>query len=162
MLGYTGAGKTTAAEIIAQLTGAIHLASDRMRLDIFKKTQLSRQEHQQLYKTIDKKTEELLAAGKSIIYDANLNKLAYREEKYAIAKRTNAKVVLIWVKVTKPLAKLRATKSQDSERRPLGNLGEETFERVVAETEQPSESEKPIELDGMDVTQASVKQALKI
>ncbi|HYF96946.1 MAG TPA: AAA family ATPase, partial [Patescibacteria group bacterium] len=87
MLGYPGAGKTTVSEILARLTGAIHLNSDNLRLRAFNPPQFNKSEHTSLYATLDYLSEIILKSGKSVIYDANLNKYEYRKEKYDICTK---------------------------------------------------------------------------
>ena len=118
MLGYPGAGKTTTAEIIAKLTGAVHLASDRLRLELFPNPQFTEAEHETVYKVLNQRTNRLLSKGQSVIYDANLNRYAYRAEKYNICRGTGSRPVLIWVRVDRALAKQRAMDNDDVHRRP--------------------------------------------
>ncbi len=162
MLGYPGAGKTTTAEAMAELTGAVHLASDRIRLQKFPQPQFTPEEHQQLYAAIDKQTEDLLRSGKSVIYDANLNRYIHRQEKYDICQRTGARAILLWVRADQSLAKQRATQEADSDpRRPYGNLDVPTFDRLVNEIEPPLPSEPVIEIDGTKVTLEYVAERLR-
>lgn len=163
MLGYPGAGKTTVAENIARLTGAVHLASDRKRLEMFPKPEFTHEEHDALYQAIDEQTKSLLLEGKSVIYDANLNRFIHRQQKYEICKQTNAQAVLVWVRVDKAIAKKRATQDgHNDHRRLFGNLDESTFERLVQEIEPPHDDEPVIQLDGTRITEAYVKQALQL
>src|SRR5215207_7043841 len=90
MFGYPGAGKTTTAEAIATLTGAVHLSSDKVRLELFPRPAFSQAEHDALYKTLNLRTEELLRQGKDVVYDANLNRYQHRKEKYDICQQTGA------------------------------------------------------------------------
>ena len=66
MFGYPGAGKTTVAKIIEQLTGATHLSSDEERVRLFSRPDFSQTEHEKLYDTLDRETESLLADGKDV------------------------------------------------------------------------------------------------
>ncbi len=161
MLGYPGAGKTTTAEMIARLTGAVHLASDRIRLELFPHPQFSPKEHQHLYNFIDQRTEELLRTGHSVIYDANLNHYIHRQEKYAICKRIGAQPVLLWVQVDENLARQRATKDGNGDdKRPYGNLDGSTFTRLVREIEPPAPNEPYLIVDGTKVSEPYIKELL--
>ena len=163
MLGYPGAGKTTTAEIIARLTGAVHLASDKIRLEMFPNPEFTPQEHATLYKAIDEQTEQLLQEGKSVIYDANLNRYQHRKEKYDICVQVGAKPLLVWVQADEELAKQRATQnSEDNPKRPYGNLNTQTFDRLVREIEPPRGNEPHITLDGTRITLENVKKALEL
>src|ERR1700693_1036268 len=105
MLGYPGAGKTTTAKIIAELTGAVHLSSDETRQVLFAYPTFKEHEHAQLYSHLDRELEKLMKESKDVIYDANLNRHRHRLEKYALAKRHDYQVKLIWVQTPEELAK---------------------------------------------------------
>ncbi len=161
MLGYPGSGKTTVAEMIARLTGAVQLSSDKIRLRHFPRPTFSEAEHRELYQAIDAQTEELLRAGKSVIYDANLNRYIHRQEKYDICKRTGATPVLIWIQTPQDLAKRRATQEADDDpKRPYGNLDEAVFDRLARQIEPPRDNENPIVIEGVTTTEAIVRQKL--
>lgn len=164
MLGYPGAGKTTVAEHIHHLTGAVHLSSDKIRLELFPKPTFSEEEHAALYAEIDRRTHDLLAVGEDVIYDANLNRYVHRKEKYDICQQTGATPQLIWVKTATELAKERATVLgvNDPDRRPFGNLDGAVFDRLASEIEPPTQGEKPIVIDGQNVSRESVAVALGI
>ncbi len=162
MLGYPGAGKTTTARMIAEITGAERLSSDEIRLKMFPHPTFSEAEHKQLYQAIDRQTEELLAQGKSVIYDANLNRFIHRQEKYDICARTHAKAVLIWLKTPVGLSRQRSTElgHTDPEKRPYGNLEPEVFDRLAGQIEMPKSTEAAISIDGTHVTPEIIKQKL--
>lgn len=148
MLGYPGAGKTSVAEKIAEKTGAVHLNSDWFRLHMYKKPTFSQEEHDSLYGNLDYLCELILSTGKSVIYDANLNRYQHRQEKYDIAKKTGAETKLIFVKTDKETARRRATIEADKNprHRPYGNMKMPTFERLVSEIELPKPSEPTINI----------------
>lgn len=160
MLGYPGAGKTTTAAMIAKLTGAVHLASDQLRLEMFVRPSFSEAEHQRLYDELDKRTEALLKEGKSVIYDANLNRYEHRQEKYIICERAGAKAVLIWVRIDKDTAKARATDQTRSHLVPPHEAPEAMFERIVGILEPPHQNEPSVEVSGKELDEAALKQAL--
>lgn len=160
MLGYPGAGKTTTAAMIAQQTGAVHLSSDRVRFAIFGEPTFSQEEHDTLYKTLDYITELLLSKNVSVIYDANLNRYAHRQEKYEICQRTNAEAVLLWLKTPRELAKERAVHEDRSHFAPKDETLETMFERIANVFEPATEAEHPIIIDGTHVTPDSLREIL--
>ena len=164
MLGFPGAGKTTVAEHIHELTGAVHLSSDKIRLELFPDPQFTEEEHASLYKQIDERTEQLLREGKSVIYDANLNRYIHRKEKYDICARTNARAQLVWVQTDTELSKQRATVLgvNDPARRPFGNLDATVFDRLAGQIELPREDENPLIINGHEVTRETIAKALGI
>ncbi len=163
MLGYPGAGKTTVAEYIAQLTGAVHLNSDQFRLNMFKNPlEISETEHENMYRMLDHITKQTLGSGKSVIYDANLNRYAHRKEKYDIAALSGAKARLIWVKTDENEARKRATVEAKSypAHRPFGNMEPKVFERLINQIEPPKNSEKSIIINGNKIDAKTIKKAL--
>jgi len=160
LLGYPGAGKTTAAKILEKLTGAHRLTSDEERLKMFPDPKFTQDEHAYLYKRLDEETEELLTNGQSVIYDANLNRYAHREEKYRICQRANAKPVLIWLNTARDISKTRATDKTRYKLWPLNETAEAMFSRIADLIETPREDESPIIITGSNLSPEKVQAAL--
>lgn len=161
MFGYPGAGKTTAAEIIARQTGAVHLSSDKLRLKLFPDPTFSPEEHNALYKELDKQTEELLSQGRGVIYDANLNRRAHREEKYEICRRVGAKPLLVWIQTEKEIAKQRALHDSRSPLWPKHEHPSQMFDRIAGIIEVPDQDEPVVVLDGTKITQEYISSLLQ-
>ena len=156
LLGVPGAGKTTAAKLLAQLTGAVRLSSDEVRLKMFPAPTFSQEEHNQLYEALNTQADLLLRKGKSVIYDANLNRRQHRLEKYAIGRRAGAEVRLLWVQVPEGLARKRAT---DPSRHPLippNETANQMFERIAGVIEPPQADERAVTVDGSNINTASL------
>lgn len=160
LLGLPGSGKTTAAKQLAQLTGAVHLSSDGFRLSLFDKPTFSQDEHDSLYKMLDYMCELLLKNGTSVVYDANLNRLKHRQEKYVLAKKLNADVKLFWLQVHRDMAKQRRLDTQHPLLVPTNETAHDLFERVADIFEPPNESEPNIPLDGTKITAAYIQKHL--
>ncbi len=163
MLGYPGAGKTTVSEKIAGLTGAVHVNSDQFRLHMFKEPLgISEIQHEKMYEMLDYMTLKILKSGKSVIYDANLNRYAHRKEKYDIAKKVGAEVKLIWVQTDVEIARKRATQEAEDHpgHRPFGNMSEEVFDRLTKQIEPPFQEENPIILSGQDLSLEKIRRAI--
>lgn len=160
LIGYPGAGKTTTAKIIAELTGAKRLSSDEMRLKLFAQPQFSEAEHQKLYTHLNTRCQDLLKAGSSVIYDANLNRYEHRQEKYDIANQLGVKTVLIWVKTPKALAKERATHKERSRFIPKHETAPAMFDRIANIIEPPKADETAVIIDGTHITKEAVQDAI--
>lgn len=163
MLGYPGAGKTTVSEYISEFTGAVHLNSDQFRLRLFKNPLgISEIEHENMYKLLDYITERILKSGKSVIYDANLNKYVHRQDKYDICERTGAQAKLIWVKTDEEEARKRATveAGKHPAHRPFGNMQKEVFDRLIGQIEPPKETENPITIKGEAIDVDAIAKAI--
>jgi predicted kinase len=161
LCGYPGAGKTTTAKLIEELTGAIRLSSDEARLQLFPKPTFSPQEHTALYRYLDTTCSDLLKQQKSVIYDANLNRLKHRQEKYIIAQKLGVNAVLIWIKTPKELAKSRAAQNERAHLIPSGETAHQMFDRVAEAIEPPTPEESAIIIEGTNITQQQVKDALE-
>ncbi|MEO6513944.1 MAG: AAA family ATPase [Candidatus Saccharimonadales bacterium] len=165
MLGLPGAGKTTAARVIRELTGAVHLWADHERREIYGTPTYSHQENMDLYDQLNRETDELLRAGKSVIYDTNFGFHKDREHMRTIAEKNHAQLVLVWVTAPEDIARQRATDS--IERQPTRVLGDEKgnmplqkFEHIRASLEAPAEHENYVQLDGTKITEEYVAKLL--
>lgn len=163
LMGLPGAGKTTVAKVIEKLTGAVRLSSDEARLMIWPEPEFSEAEHFQLYEYLDGQTLQLLQAGRSVIYDANLNRYEHRQEKYALAHQLGVDVVLCWVKTPEEIA-LERRMSEVSHHKlvPKSEDPHSMFKRIASIIEEPRENELYIALDGTKITKDYVAQKLKL
>lgn len=160
MMGYPGAGKTTTANVLHEITGAVHLSSDAMRSVLFPDPTFTEAEHDALYQHLDTTTTELLSAGKDVIYDANLNRLSHRQDKYEICKQTDAQAVLLWLKTPRDMAKERAAHTSRQHLWPPDTTPDQLFEHVASVLEEPAPNETFTEIDGTKVTPDYIKQTL--
>lgn len=161
MLGYPGAGKTTAAKIISQLTGAVHLWADKERRERYGTPTHNHAENLDLYHNLNNTTDRLLADGKSVIFDTNFNFYKDREHLRAIAAKHSALTHLVWVTTPKVIAKERATlQSHGQDTRLFGNMPVKDFERMSGNLEPPKPDEATITIDGTSITTTSIQDAL--
>lgn len=162
-VGYPGAGKTTASKIIERLTGATHLWADHVRGQMFERPRHSAGESHELYEQLNQLTGELLAAGKSVIYDTNFNFKHDRQAMRQIAAAHDADAVLIWITTPHASARQRAIYPQsDSGTRVLGAMTGAEFDAIVAKLEPPSEDENPIKIDGTKLDVATLSRHLSL
>lgn len=163
MLGYPGAGKTTTAKVIHELTGATHLWADHIRRERFKTPTYSHQENLALYNHINTLTAELLAAGNSVIFDTNFNFYKDRQHLRDIAAKHGAEAKLIWVTTDRALAKARATQDAHKQStRILGDMPPEQFDRMANNLQPPRDDEPYIAIDGTKVTPDYIKRQLNL
>jgi predicted kinase len=160
MFGYPGAGKTTTARIIQKLTGAEHLSSDVLRLELFPNPTYSPEEHSAVYSELNKRAEALLREGKSVIYDANLNRYEHRLEKYLMAEDAKARTVLFWVQAPRELARERAVLRGHHHLVPKDETFESMFDRVSSVIEEPREDEPLYTIDGTHLDEHAVSEIL--
>ena len=160
MFGYPGAGKTTAAKVVQEITGAEHLSSDVLRLELFPNPTYDQAEHDAVYAKLDERAEEYLRQGKSVIYDANLNRYKHRLEKYELCDRTGAKAVLLWVQTPKQLARERAVMRGHHHLVPKDETFESMFDRVTSIIEEPQEDEPLYTINGNPLNRNEVSELL--
>ena len=162
-VGYPGAGKTTASKIIEKLTGATHLWADHLRGEMFNIPSHSAGESHTLYENLNRRSAELLVAGKSVIYDTNFNFKNDRQTMRQVAAIHDAETVLIWI--TTPLAKARwraINTSSDNQTRILGAMTGTEFDAIVAKLEPPTVDEHPVKIDGTKLDEATLKRYLSL
>lgn len=161
MLGYPGAGKTTTAKLIHELTGAVHLWADKIRNERYPSPTHSHQENIELYDYLNELAAELLATGQSVIFDTGFNFYKDRQHLRQIAADHGADVKLIWVKVNKDLAKQRATHSNHATRNTYPEaMPTDRFERITSDFEPPHSDEPAIEVNGTEVSKDYIKSCL--
>lgn len=164
MLGYPGAGKTTASKIIHKLTGAEHIWADHERRQMFESPQHNHDENLQLYAELNKKAKQLLHEGKSVIYDTNFNFYKDRKNLRIIAAKEGARTVVVWITTDKDIARDRATAHslEGEHHRVLGNMPVERFDRMAGNLQQPEPGEHVVQLNGVDLSEETVARALEL
>lgn len=161
MLGYPGAGKTTAAHILHDLTGAVHIWADQIRRERFHPPTYTHTENGELYGHLNELAAELLATGQSVIYDTNFNFYRDRKRMMQLAQEHKARVMVLWLRTGKGLSKTRATHDAHmTHTRVLGRMLEKDFERLSGNLQPPRNDESVIELDGTKITKDYIKKAL--
>ena len=161
MVGIPGAGKTTAAKIITAQTHAVHIWADHERRLIHKQPSYSTEENNELYVRLNSLADDLLSQGKSVVYDTAFNHRSDRRKLQTIASKHDARVVIIWVKAPKTLAKDRAQNTHNhAATRVLGDMSDEHFDHLSEKLEPPTADEYTIELDGTKLSQEYVGEKL--
>lgn len=161
MVGLPGAGKTTTARALSEVTGAVHLWADEHRRKQFGTPKFDVQENQAVYDQLNREASEMLAHGKSVIYDTAFNHFADREKLRAIASQHGADTIIIWVQAPPSTARERATKdSHLQSTRVFGDMSNEHFDKLSQKLEPPHANEKTIIVDGTKITREYIKSLL--
>lgn len=161
MVGYPGAGKTTTAKYIHELTGAVHLWADHERNRRFIRPTHSHQENLELYAQLNREVAGLLRDGNSVIFDTNFNFRKDRDRLRQIATDAGARTVVIWLTTDKKLARNRAVEHPEpGETRVWGNMPAADFERISSHLEEPADAEHPLKINGTQLTREDVEKVL--
>ena len=161
MVGFPGAGKTTAAKYIHELTGALHVWADQERRQRFPNPTHSHEENLQLYAQLNVEVRQLLHDGQSVIFDTNFSFYKDRKRLRKIAAKEGARTVVVWITTSKDLARDRATvRSQGQSTRVWGNMPLQHFERMSRNLQPPLPAEQALRIDGTAMTLETVRQAL--
>ena len=147
-MGLPGSGKTTFAKEFSKRYGFIHLNSDRIRLGIFYNPKYDELEHKIVYDTLDNILSNLLKHGKNVVYDANLNKLTHRKEKYSIAKKNRSKVLTCYFKVPEEVALKRLlSRRHEIPKNKWKSSPEEVYHRLKEQIEPPKKNEPVVKFN---------------
>lgn len=96
-LGMPGSGKTYVSRQLSELLGAAHISSDRLRYELFAEPRFDKGEHMVITRLMDYMTEEFLGIGRSVIYDISVSRQQDRRELRELARKYNAKELLVWI-----------------------------------------------------------------
>jgi predicted kinase len=162
MLGYPGAGKTTVAKLIAKKTGSVNLWADGERHKMFDNPTHAHQENLKLYGHLNGQTEELLADGKSVVFDTSFNLRKDREHLRRIADKHGANTLLVWITTPQPTAKQRAVHTSASRNGYEEGMDSSRFGELAAKLESPTEDEKVIKLDGTKLDEQALIRLLSL
>jgi len=162
-VGVPGAGKTTVAKLIHDTTGAVHLWADQARQAMFDKVSHSKAESDELYAYLNQQTDELLAAGQSVVFDTNFN---YRKDRHYVAQiaaRHDADSLIIWMQTPVAVARERALHDHHRDRNGYNiTMTAEEFNHLTDHLEPPADNENFIIIDGTNLDTEAAKQQLGI
>lgn len=163
MAGLPGAGKTTAARALCEVTGAVHIWADEHRKSKFETPKFDKAENQSLYDQLNSETAILLGQGKSVVFDTAFNHYKDRQKLRDIATTHGAETVVVWVQAHHEIARERATKNaHQQDTRLLGDMSHEHFDSLSSKLEPPQKSEKTVVVDGTKVTLGYIKSLLNL
>jgi adenylate kinase family enzyme len=121
----------------------------------------SNKENDALYASLNEQTAQLLAEGKSVIFDTNFNFVKDRLYLRTIADRCGAETTVIWVATPKTVAKARAVRDSNLRNGYKFLMSEGEFDTIASHLEPPSKDEKVVKIDGVKLDRAALIQLLK-
>lgn len=108
LYGYPGAGKTAFARQLAAEVNAAHLQQDRLSIELYGNNDESTDKHAR--NAMNFMTREFLRAGVSVVFDANVHRLAERRALRDEARKSKITPILIWLQVDPETAYQRGSK----------------------------------------------------
>lgn len=160
-MGLPGSGKTTAAQIICQLTGAVHIWADRERQRMFGRPTHTPLESQKLYDYLNNQTRELLSSGHDVVFDTNFNFHKDRLHLKTIADSCGASTKVIQMTTPAETARQRALDTAQAKRNGMpGQMTVATFDRIATHLEPLSEKIEVIMLSGEHLNEIEVSRAI--
>lgn len=157
MMGHAGSGKSFFARQFAEQEKIVRLNADAMRMAFFGSLESMLREdiprdlrRMGGIRAVNYAVEQVLKAGHSVICDTNNNSIIAREGHAEIAKQCNAKAVVVWIQASRELALLRTQEREElvDQRKFDRELGIQTIERMIANTDDPDDDELVIKIDG--------------
>jgi len=149
LLGYPGSGKSTVSRQLAAARGMVRINSDELRDYMYGH---SAEVHDPKYNppvfgALDYVTDRLLAAGQSVLYDANNNRRRERIKHEKLAAQHSARMVVLWVNTSLDVAKQReAGRALDPNHLAIPP---EIYERSARAFQEPTPEEAAIIIDGL-------------
>ncbi len=161
LYGFPGAGKTNFATNITQTLDCAHVHSDRIRNELFEEPRYDEQEEGIITHLMDYMTEEFLNAGISVIYDASMSRKADRHAMRELARKRNARTLLVWFQIDPDTA---FTRLKNRDRRKSADkyalqYSESDFRHYASRMQHPEPTEDYVVVSGKH-TFASQKTAV--
>lgn len=150
LYGYPGSGKTYFSRQLCDELHAAHVQGDRIRYELFQEPRYDRQENEIVSHLLDYMAEEFLQAGINVIYDANVMRIAQRRSLREMARRHNAKSVLIWFQLDAESAFSRVVKRdrRKSDDKFAAPMDRTTFDSQISGMQNPDLTEEYIVVSG--------------
>ena len=153
--GYPGAGKTYFARQFTENVQAAHLQADRIRAELFEKPRYDKQENDIVNQLMNYMTEEFLAAGLSVAYDANAARPGQRRVLSDMARRAHAQTLIVWFQIDPDTAFSRSI-SRDRRRsddKYAAEWDRTTFETLTERMQNPTRNEEYVVVSGKHLFQ---------
>jgi predicted kinase len=143
LYGYPGAGKSHFARELSHTLQAAHVHADRIRGELFTKPRYDKEENSIVDHLMLYMAEEFLQAGVSVIFDANVDKLAQRRSLRNLIRHTKAQVLMVWLQIDAESAYLRLNKRdrRKTDDKYARSYSRDQFDAVLAGMQNPKEED---------------------
>jgi predicted kinase len=99
LYGFPGSGKSFVARNLSENLQIAHVGADRIRSELFANPRYDKQENSIVAHLMNYMTEEFLAAGLSVVYDANALRVSQRRKLRELAAKHHAEYLLVWLQI---------------------------------------------------------------
>lgn len=136
MYGYPGAGKTSFARQLCDELGLVHLQEDKIRHELFG----GNASDKAVRKVMNYMTRELLKAGVSIAYDAEVLRSGDRKAVRELSFDTKAASLLVWLQVDPETTFMRTAKRdrRKADDKYADEYTEEEYRQILAYMQNPN------------------------
>jgi hypothetical protein len=150
LYGYPGAGKTYFARQLTEDFQAAHLQSDRIRGELFDQPRYDKQENDVVSQLMDYMCEEFMAAGLSVVYDANAMRAKQRHSLRDMARKHKAQPLLIWFQMDQDTAFSRNVKRdrRRADDKYAAQWDRTSFESILGSMQNPAQAEDYVVVSG--------------
>jgi predicted kinase len=132
LYGFPGSGKSYFAKELCNSLQVVHIQADRIRYELFETPKYDKAENQVVEHLAEYMMEEFLSAGVSVVYDADVTRVAQRRRLRELARKTHAQYVLAWFQIDIESAFTRLAKR---DRRKAENKGAQEYDRTTFDSQ---------------------------
>ena len=163
MFGYPGSGKTFFARQLCEQFQAVHVQGDRIRFELFSEPQYDKQENEIITHLVDYMTEEFLKVGVSVIYDINAMRLSQRRMLRDLARKADAKTLLIWfqIDVESAFSRIVGRDRRRIDDKYTMKLDRSGFDNLITHMQKPDRNEDYVVVSGKQVFKTQFSSILK-
>lgn len=150
LYGFPGAGKTHFARNISDHLECAVVNGDRIRYELFDPPRFDKQENGIVKHLMNYMTEEFLNAGVSVVYDINAMRRAQRQELREMARKKQAKTVVVWFQLDEDTAygRLGNRDRRTSDDKYAMDYTQSEFREFVSHMQHPTPTEDYVVVSG--------------
>lgn len=147
VVGYPGSGKSTLARSLAEKYRFGWVHGNRLRYELFNNPTYSKDEEEIISRLAGYILEELLRTKGHVIYDADGNTKAARQQLVKQARKAGYRTLTVWMQTDLDSAQVRATKphKDDAFTNPLSH---DLFQQFVKQFDAPKSPEDYVVISG--------------